>query len=114
MQIKLLTANINNAHQTYTWANPAQIKTPLFTNITGKSAVKYIHRDTDYADFNIQKLLPHKLSEYSPAIAAGDINGDGLDDIIIGGNAMKPAQVFLQKRDGTFIQRSLVEGEQAR
>lgn len=108
-----LSANVTNAHQTYTRANPSPIKTPLFTNITGKSAVKYIHRDTDYGDFNIQKLLPHKLSEYTPAIAAGDVNGDGLDDIIVGGNAKMPAQVFLQRRDGTFIQRSLTEDEHA-
>ncbi len=25
----------------------------------------------------------HKLSEYSPAIAAGDVDGNGFDDIIV-------------------------------
>ncbi|WP_295801916.1 VCBS repeat-containing protein [Mucilaginibacter sp.] len=104
-----LSANINDAHQTYTWSNPASIKTPLFTNVTGKSAIKYIHRDTDYQDFNIQKLLPHKLSEYNPALSVGDINGDGLDDIVIGGNLTEPAQVFFQRKDGTFMQRNLLE-----
>jgi len=106
-----MSANINNAHQAYTWANPAPVKTPLFTNITGKSAIKYIHRDTDYTDFNIQKLLPHKLSEYSPALSVGDINVDGLDDIVVGGNFTEPAQVFFQQKNGTFIQRGLLEGK---
>lgn len=106
-----LSANVKNARQTYTWANPVQLKAPIFTNITGKSAVKYIHRDTDYTDFNIQKLLPHKLSEYNPALSAGDINGDGLDDIVVGGNLTEPAQVFFQQNNGTFIQRGLLEGK---
>ncbi|WP_295714590.1 VCBS repeat-containing protein [Mucilaginibacter sp.] len=104
-----LSANVNNAHQTYSWEKPIQVKTPLFTNITGKSGVKYIHRDTDYTDFNIQKLLPHKLSEYNPALSAGDINGDGLDDIVVGGNLTEPAQIFFQQKNGTFIQRGLLE-----
>ena len=104
-----LSANINNAHQTYNWSSPAQTKNPLFTNITGKTALKYIHRDTDYQDFNIQKLLPHKLSEYNPALAVGDINDDGLDDIVAGGNSIQPAQVFFQQRDGTFKQRRLLD-----
>ena len=104
-----LSANVNNARQAYTWANPVQIKTPLFTNITSKSAIKYIHRDTDYEDFNIQKLLPHKLSEHNPALAAGDLNGDGLDDIVVGGNSIEPAQVFFQQKDGTFIRRGLLD-----
>jgi hypothetical protein len=104
-----LSANVNNARQTYTWEKPIKVKTPLFTNITGKSGVKYIHRDTDYTDFNIQKLLPHKLSEYNPALSVGDINGDGLDDIVVGGNLTEPAQLFFQQKNGTFIQRGLLE-----
>ncbi|HEY9194903.1 MAG TPA: VCBS repeat-containing protein [Mucilaginibacter sp.] len=104
-----LCANVKNAHQMYTWASSVQSKKTLFTNITGKSEVKYIHRDTDYADFNIQKLLPHKLSEYSPALSVGDINGDGLDDIVAGGNLTVPAQVFFQQKNGTFVQRGLLD-----
>lgn len=102
-----LPANVINAHNAQ--ANSAPIKTPLFTNITSKSAVNYIHRDTDYQDFNIQKLLPHKLSEYNPALSVGDINCDGLDDMVVGGNITEPAQVLFQQKDGTFIQRSLLK-----
>ncbi|MBN1791742.1 MAG: VCBS repeat-containing protein [Bacteroidales bacterium] len=80
----------------------------LFREVTGASLVNYTHRETDFVDFNIQKLLPHKFSEYGPALAAGDMDGNGLDDFICGGSAGESAQLFLQQPDGKFIQRSLL------
>ena len=53
-----------------------------FDNVTDSVNIHYIQKDRDFIDFNIQKLLPHKFSEFGPGMAAGDINGDGLDDIV--------------------------------
>ncbi|HEX6432123.1 MAG TPA: VCBS repeat-containing protein, partial [Niastella sp.] len=52
-------------------------------------------------------ILPHKLSEYAPALAAADIDGNGMDDMVMGGNAANPAQVFLQQHNGSFVQKEL-------
>jgi hypothetical protein len=80
----------------------------LFTDITDSIRLNWIHRQTDFVDFNIQKLLPHKFSEYSPALAAGDLNGDGLDDIVAGGSAGYSATLFLQQKNGRFIVKELI------
>ena len=40
-------------------------------------------------------------------MAVGDVNGDGLDDMIAGGNSQYPAQIFLQQTSGKFIQKNL-------
>ena len=105
------TIKINkvDARSHYDWLAPALAQNNLFREITDSLGISYKHSQTDYIDFNIQKLLPHKLSEYGPSLAAGDLNGDGLDDIIIGGNSYLGATALFQQPNGLFKQKSLVQ-----
>jgi len=105
---QVVTVDIANAKTSYTWPQPKIADKALFTEVTKSRGVDYKHAELDFVDFNIQKLLPHKLSEYTPALAVGDIDGNGLDDILIGGNTYNPAQVFLQQSNGKFIKRPLL------
>ena len=36
-------------------------------------------------DFKVERLLPNRLSLNGPGIAVGDVDGNGLDDLFIGG-----------------------------
>jgi hypothetical protein len=103
-----LTVYSKNASVDYDWSKPKLAINALFTDVTKEIGLTYRHKEFDFIDFNIQKLLPHKLSEYSPGLAVGDVDGNGTDDLIIGGNAHDPAQVFLQQRNGKFLQRNVV------
>ena len=81
----------------------------LFTDVSRKAGIEWVQQEMDYIDFNIQKLLPHKLSEYGPALAVGDLDGDGTDDLVAGGSYSYSATIMLQK-DGRLISKQLMPG----
>ena len=107
---QVIAVNIANAKDDFSFQHPATDSTALFNNVTAALGISYRHRDFDFNDFIVQMLLPHKFTEYCPALASGDIDGNGLDDMVIGGNSFNPAQLFLQQKDGKFIQKNLYPG----
>ncbi|MBT9188175.1 VCBS repeat-containing protein [Zobellia russellii] len=74
----------------------------LFADMTDVFPAKFKHQENQFDDFEKQILLPHKLSQFGPALTAGDINDDGLDDFYIGGAANQAPTLFIQQKDGNF------------
>ena len=106
-----MTVSYKTAKESYNWKNPPMPGYPWFQPITDSGRIHYEHKKTDFIDFSIQKLLPHKFSDYGPAMAVGDVNNDGLDDIFIGGSGSNPTTLLLQQKDGTFINKNILPGQ---
>ncbi|MEJ7813066.1 MAG: VCBS repeat-containing protein [Gemmatimonadaceae bacterium] len=84
------------------YAPPPTSATPLFADVTDRARVAFTHVENDANDFDREPLMPHLLSTEGPALAAGDVNGDGLDDLYAGGGKWQAGRLLLQRRDGTF------------
>jgi hypothetical protein len=63
----------------------------------------FLHETAFLRDRIFNPLMPHTLSNLGPALAAGDVNSDGLEDLFVGGGQGQPGAIFLQKTDGSFI-----------
>ena len=105
---QVLKVNSTDAKENYTWNLQKTSTSSLFKEVTASTGINYTYNDRDFIDFNVQATLPHKLSEYRPALAAADVDGNGFDDIVIGGNAFSLPKLFLQQAGGKFIQRELL------
>ena len=60
------------------------------------------HKENEFDDYEIQVLLPHKMSQFGPAMAAGDINGDGREDIFLGQGSGEISAMYTQNDKGLF------------
>jgi len=74
-----------------------------FKDVTATSGVNFVHDEAATVDFKISPLLPYQLSKTGPCVAKGDVNGDGLEDLFVGGSAEFPSMLYLQTRDGRFV-----------
>lgn len=79
-----------------------------FKDITRERGIDFVHREREYDDFQVQRLLPYKLSQYGPSLAAGDVDGNGTQDLFIGGSYDYWGTFLLQNEDGTFTEKKLL------
>ena len=76
--------------------------TPWFRKEPTQLSIDYCHRENGFLDFKRDKLLAQGLSTAGPKIVAGDVNGDGREDLYLGGAKETAGQLFLQQSDGRF------------
>ena len=93
----------DGAVETTATARPASPVKKIFSDITGRSGIAHRHEEDNFIDFKDEVLLPYQLSRQGPALAKADVNGDGLEDIFIGGPIGKPGRLYLQKPGGGFM-----------
>jgi len=97
---QILQANIQDAR------TPAvsfmQTAEPLLEDISAQTLLTDTPKEYDFIDFNYQSLLPFKMSQLGPGASVGDVNGDGLEDMFVGGAKFYSGIFYIQQTNGTF------------
>jgi enediyne biosynthesis protein E4 len=81
---------------------PKTTAKPLFELIT-EGTIPFRHQENVFYDFNRELLMPFKVSTEGPALATGDLNGDGLDDVFVGGAKFQAGGIFIQQPNGSWL-----------
>src|SRR5688572_8041368 len=74
----------------------------LFTESGDNFGIDFTHRENDFVDFDRDPLIFHMLSHEGPTVVKDDVDGDGLEDIFIGGATGQPGVLYRQTTSGNF------------
>lgn len=86
------------------WLKPAPPY--AFYDATNASGLDFTHIENPFVEFNRETLIPNMVSSEGPALAVGDVNGDGLDDVFFGSSKRERSALYLQIAGGKFVQKT--------
>ncbi|RPA67328.1 hypothetical protein EF405_15760 [Cyclobacteriaceae bacterium YHN15] len=85
-------------------------KPGIFPRLIGSSLLELVdlgiawkhEENLEFDEFRREYLIPRRFGTEGPALAVGDINGDGLEDIYFGGAKGQAGSLYFQVEDGSF------------
>jgi enediyne biosynthesis protein E4 len=98
-----LTIKANSNRKVFDYKKLHSAILPIFKKSDSNLGIDFIHQENDYTDFLAQKLIPYQRSDRGPATAIGDLNGDGKEDVFLGGSKEVKAVIYIQNQTGFTI-----------
>ncbi|MBL9171804.1 MAG: VCBS repeat-containing protein [Verrucomicrobiales bacterium] len=81
---------------------------PWFQDRT--KSLNHSHLELPFDDFELQPLLPHRLSQAGPAVAWFDLDGDGSEELLIGSGRGGRPGVYRVAANSGFVPMDSAEG----
>jgi enediyne biosynthesis protein E4 len=85
-----------------TESEPINFKSDQFIDITKQSNLNFEHKENYFIDYDRDALLKTMYSRQGPALAIGDVNNDGREDVYFGAGTGEQKKLYLQIADGKF------------
>ncbi len=73
-----------------------------FADISMEQRISFTHKEADFNDFERDALICQMMSTEGPRMCRGDVNGDGLEDVYIGGAKDQAGALMIQRSNGKF------------
>ena len=73
-----------------------------FSEISESAHLSVASREAKIDELSQQPLLPMRQNRRGPAVAIGDLNGDGIDDVVVGGTPADPTRLLMGNAAGQF------------
>ncbi|MCK0146267.1 VCBS repeat-containing protein [Arenibacter sp. F26102] len=80
--------------------NKKTITNPLLRELGNSKLL--VHKENNYNDFDYEGLISKMLSQEGPALTVADVNGDGNEDVFIGGGANQAGILYLHDGKGVL------------
>ena len=93
------TINLKIADAKSNYVSKSKVSKSIFSE---KKTPFLAHKENDYIDFDYEGLVSKMISQEGPSLAVADINGDGNEDIFIGGAKGQSGKIYLNKGNGNY------------
>ncbi|MDX1637347.1 MAG: CRTAC1 family protein [Balneolaceae bacterium] len=105
LTIRKERAAANGDHVTRPNNRTGNSRRPYLRDVTEQYSTGWKHIENEFVDFNRDLLLFHMRSTEGPAACIGDANGDGRDDMYVGGAKDQAGVLLIQTPSGGMTKR---------
>lgn len=108
---ELLSSPEANKTITLSHANATQIYKPRVQKLQN-TLLKEVsnnlitHQENEYSDFDYEGLIAKQLSQEGPSLAVADVNGDGTEDVYVGGAKGQPGILYMHTGGGKLAPKN--------
>lgn len=90
------------SNKVYTFWEPKTKSLPAKLELSPPNKIEeldFVHRENPWIDFNRERLIPQMYHNEGPAMAAADLNDDGIADIFVGGAKNQSSALLISNKD---------------